>query len=375
MQVWVSPTYDLNAPVAPIGGDQARYAKWYHAVEALCTRAKHYQKDVSFQLELVVDRRVYQEHSRLREHWETLYGDLIKWTLWTDSEFMQHNTFWKEGIEQCRVGCASVCSDFLRGRLLYDRVFDHNIYMDVDTFSEAFANRLLLRSDRVLGANCPEGSIASTFHATPKFVSWNGDLITALHPSLLALDYIDIRSQQILQEHSQLYHHIATRPLRSKMQWDEYQKTINELVEYSIQHPKTQMNEYGLILGGIGPGLWFEMMERGIVQPYHDSHVDGMQNYFSWREGATLPSNFQSYETLSKLYGPDAAAWFLKLNFYLYDYFSMRKNSDRAPQWLSQLKSECQKCWREIELLGFNERLMKQEACLYFSLSELGGVS
>ncbi|MBM4222512.1 MAG: hypothetical protein FJ161_01735 [Gammaproteobacteria bacterium] len=333
IQIWVSPGAQNPDQARLIGGDDLKFQKWKKSLEAFCQSATPWVKKYpnSFQIELIVDENVLKKHQELQEDWHEKYGDMIKWTVW-NTQLDDRQEQWSSARIHCEQGSGSICSDWLRILALFDQNFDINIYIDIDTFSEVYGHQKIFDSAKALGVYHIESGLYNTYFSSPFGASWNNNLLIDRDTKPQVIRALHEISQSELQKYHILYKHIATRKTRLQKTSMQYDAEIEDMVDWAIQHPSYNINEYAQILGGmqggIGPGLWEEMLERGFSQPYYfGAHDDLIGNYGSWQSSIDLPCYFATYHNYASMHGPEIAKEFIRLSFYLFDLYAIKDSA------------------------------------------------
>jgi len=345
-QVWVSPFQD-GREVSWVGGGADNFHLWKSAVEGLCDSALVYRSQLDFQYQLIVDRKVLHKHHALIQEWDAQYGSMIQWVVWDELPFDSSLPV-QLGLSQCTTGCASVCSDFLRFMQIGQTGRDLDIYMDIDTFSQAFRNKHDIASTEALGGMIQEPGMYHTFHASAAHVSYNCDLLIDYKNTPQALHILKQDMSEVLEAYAPLYQHMAQHHERSCLpSLESYLQSLDPLVQWARVNPEKNINQYGLILDGIGPGFWETQLQKGRSLPYRYGFVANFDNYFSWRDrDAYLSYGFQTYEVLEASYDPHVAHIMIGLNLCLYDYIYCAQQ-DNHP-WAALLKQHCIAQWDSI---------------------------
>jgi hypothetical protein len=368
-QVWVSPFQDHRA-IALVGGNNERFDLWKEATEAFFDTALLYQDRIYFQYQILVDQKVKDRHKSLVDHWRVKYGEMVQWILLDSISYPQESSY-QSGFQQCITGCASVCSDFLRLTQLKNDRFEIDIYMDIDTFSQSYNHKNTISSKHALGAHITDPGMYHTFHVTNKMVSYNCDLLVAYKLTLDKQQSLKNDMSIILKDYRPLYDHISQQYQRAALlSYDLYNASIEPLIQWAIDHPSRNINQYGLILGGIGPGFWKTQLQKNISHPYRYGFTEDFDNYFSWRDAQSyLPYAFETYESLLAYYQDENIAKnFLWLNISLYDYIMFKSNPEHL--WAEEMREQCLNTW-DAMASSLSQPLRYQEKKLFLMIEDM----
>jgi hypothetical protein len=171
--IWVKGDQVDTKKLNPIGGDQEKFNLWKQAVERFLERSLRYQK-IKFLFEIILDKQSLELHQELFKQWSEKYPGLVSITL---VENLLTEDILVEPRHQCTAGIPSICSDFLRSWHHNNPHYEINVYMDIDTLSVSYKNRLFYSSIDAFGVHDIKKGLYNTYNQSTSNVRWNGDFL------------------------------------------------------------------------------------------------------------------------------------------------------------------------------------------------------
>jgi hypothetical protein len=354
LSIWVKGDLAHHGTINPIGGHK-HAQEWQVAMEQFLKASyyhKQVKKDPHVLVELILDKETYATSMDLLRHWQKTYPSHLKVTL---LESFADDHLIDEPMRQCQQGIPSICSDFLRSWCLEDIDYTMNVYLDIDTFSEAYRHRWSQKSSFLLGAACVEKGLWSVLRLSPQMMSWNGDMLISYGHKI---DWPLLKAK-LLQNYN-----LYERPFRDIYQrsqrlnhptFHDYEVDLTQRKQWWHAHPELNFDQNSIILEVIGPGFWVRQLLTGSAYPY--KRTQEVDNYFSWCDQQELiPMRPISLQDIINIFGVDQADNYLSLNLMLYDYFYFKKFK---LSWIKALEDEILKIADRLQIPeAFNDQFM-----------------
>jgi len=329
--IWVKGDQVDAKKLNPIGGNQDKFNLWKQAVERFLERSLRYQK-IKFLFEIILDKQSFALHQDLFNQWDKKYPGLVRVTL---LEHLVTEDVLVEPLYQCTAGIPSICSDFLRSWHHNNPDYAINVYMDIDTLSVAYKNRLFYTSKDAFGIHDIEKGLYNTYHNSGNSMHWNGDFLIDIK-NHADWDYIKATLLEDFTSYQQAFIDMRNRSQRLKLEtFSDYLSDLKRRTLWWQEHSNLDFNQNSIICKVIGPGFWLRMLFRNISTPYQYANKDLLVgNYFSWMDDGSVTSG-ESYtvDQLKFFLDQDAVDDFLKITLMTYDYLYFKA---RGVQWLAE---------------------------------------